>query len=129
MLEKPGGPPRVVRTWSGVEVLIDVSPDLRRILVGIGTLTGERDAAGFILSGGFQYREEWVYEVAGDRWLPVARWERRGGAFRQWGNESFDFSQYRRGWAGPRTLARMGPGLLAFEEIDSPGSIRYVFGG
>jgi len=32
-------------------------------------------------------------------------------------------------WAGPKTLARIAPGVVYFEDFDAPGERRFVIGG
>ncbi len=149
MIGKPGEAPRTVRTWSDARAFVEPSPDRLRLLVWIGSLdrsapevpagqaapsapwspvSGDEDSIRF------KCREEWVYEVAGDRWIPLPLWDgeqdcssltSRGWYFRQ----LIDTGTCGRSWAGPRTLMRYGQGLLAFEEFDRPGSVRFLIGG
>jgi hypothetical protein len=32
-------------------------------------------------------------------------------------------------WAGPKTVARIAPGVVYFEDLDAPGKRRFVIGG
>ena len=62
--------------------------------------------------------ENLFFDPSTSQWSEAPRWE---SAERHPG-------RYRRVWAGPRTLARTGPGYLALEDIDHPGTIRDVIG-
>lgn len=78
-------------------------------------------------------REEWVFRIADESWTPIPVWSKAQevAAFSResgyWGY-AFEREAYGRGWAGPDTLYRRGPGLLAFEDVEAPGKLRYYRG-
>jgi ABC-type transport system involved in multi-copper enzyme maturation permease subunit len=129
LLGRPGEPPVALRGWSGVDVLLEASPDRKRLL--LRTTEPPKEGSSDVwkcwefttpsLRGrvpGGKVPEARVYEVASGRWIDLPWWSRDG----QRGGE------FARVWAGPRTLARTGPGFFALEDLDRPGTVRNVIG-
>lgn len=124
----PGGSPKVLRKWRDSQVGIEPSPEGQAVFVsvipaGVSPVTDPRhrrsDPALFeasVPSGASP--EELVYLPDEDRFLPL------GPPFSDRRNDH-RYTQ----WAGPKTLARIGPGVVYFEEIDAPGKRRFVIGG
>lgn len=113
----PGGTPVTLREWTGVWVGIEVSPDGRRLLVNVAqTERPVEDASG----GPIRRRplETWAYDVVGGDWQQLDAWPDR----------EIEGVDYRTVWAGPETIARTGPGVLALESLSRPGDMRFVIG-
>jgi hypothetical protein len=99
--------------WVGIEV----SPDGRRLLVNVAqTERPVEDASG----GPIRRRplETWAYDVVVGDWQQLDAWPDR----------EIDGFDYRTVWAGPETIARTGPGVLALESLSRPGDLRFVIG-
>ena len=129
LLGRPGEPARPLRGWRGLEVELTPSPDLARLLVHAGNPSTERSMAAWLcqrfrtpgleaLAAGGTAPESRVYEVATGRWTELPAWV----------PEADPSSSCSRVWAGPRTLARTGPGYFALEDLDHPGVLRPVIG-
>jgi hypothetical protein len=140
VIERAGENPSVVRSWSGVNVAVDPSPDRQRLLVSVGQVvtSGGGIARGEPGTGdpslprlGLSRREQWVYEISSDRWIELPHWNLAdfapGDPFHN-PPSPLPPRAYGREWVGPHALARVGRGLLGFEDVDSPGKVRYVFG-
>jgi hypothetical protein len=118
---------RVVRAWTADDVTLRVSPDGEAILVSAlpsryvaRPNTNGNDLSQLPLPRAAHGKvpEEIVYIPRGRRIIEL--------------DPSFADSRrdihYSR-WAGPRTLARIAPGVVYFEDIDAPGERRFVIGG
>jgi hypothetical protein len=134
---RPGEPSRSVRAWESAYVLLRKSPDGHRLHVRVGrrVAPGPPPTAQSAAQGPARLAivEEWVYEVAEDRWIPLPIWD--GGSVGAWFNDAWGSPEQvleatgGRSWAGSRTFIRQEKGLLAFEDLDAPGKLRYVLGG
>jgi len=125
---RPGEPPRAIRGWNDGQVGIEPSADGRMLFVsvipagGAPAIDGQRprtDPAlfeGTIPAGANP--EELIYLVDEDRFVSL------GPPFSGRVND-LRYSQ----WAGPKTLARIAPGVVALEDVDQPGKRRFVIGG
>jgi hypothetical protein len=129
LLGRPGEPARPLRGWRGLEVELAPSPDLARLLVHASALSKERSKTAWMcqrfrtpglegLAADGTAPESRVYEVATGRWTGLPTWA----------PEADPSSWCSRVWAGPRTLARTGPGYFALEDLDHPGVLRPVIG-
>jgi hypothetical protein len=121
------GSQNVVRTWSHADVGIVASPDRRAIFVSVlpqrpktgaapaaeGT-SAVRDTPMASREGAF---EEFVYLVDEDRIVSL------GPPF----SDRLSDQKYTL-WAGPKTLARIAPGVVALEDLNAPGKRRFVLG-
>jgi len=116
----PGGAIETLREWTGAWVELGVSPDGRRLLVNVaGTPTPPQ--LGESGSGDPVHRrplETWVHTVATGEWA----------RFDAWPDREVEGLSYRTVWAGPETIARTGPGILALESLARPGELRFVIG-
>ncbi len=124
----PGGSPKVLREWRDSQVGLGASPDGRAVFVSVIPAGGPPatdpkrrmpDLALFestVPTG--TSPEELVYDLDEDRFLPL------GPPF---SNRPNDHRHTQ--WAGPKTLARIGPGVVCFEDLDAPGKRRFVIGG
>jgi len=111
---EPGGTPKVLRSWSDLGVGLQVSPDRERLLV-----TAFRDLetqSEIVLEQ--QIDQTWVFDPTDDRWTELTSWPAH----------PYKGSAYATTWAGPRTLARTGPRVLAFESLERPGEFIPVIG-
>jgi hypothetical protein len=123
-----GGAPKTLREWTDAAVRIDAAPGGRALFVSVLP-----EISGFVADGTrftpdpAQFRdeaprgtvpEELVYLSDEDRFVSLGR------PFSDRANDQ-RYSQ----WAGPRTLARIAPGVVYFEDIDAPGKRRFVIGG
>jgi hypothetical protein len=127
-VETPGAPPKPLREWRDAQVGIQPSPDGRAVFVsvipdirgpGVDTSRRPPDPAlfeGTAPTGGIA--EELVYVPEEDRFITL------GPPFSGRAND-MRWSE----WAGPKTLARIAPGVVYFEDIDKPGVRRFVIGG
>jgi hypothetical protein len=123
----PGAPPKALREWRDAQVGIEPSPDGHALFVsvipGAGAAGGDADhrppdAALFEGSAPEgSAPEELVYLPDEDRFLPAAP---------PFSGRTSDkrYSQ----WAGPRTLARIAPGVVFLEDIGALGKRRFVIG-
>jgi hypothetical protein len=129
VLGGPGESPRALRGWRGVDISLSVSPDRKLLLARTGVppweyRPEESRCRGIItpalkgLKPEGKVPEEIVYEVASGRWIELPWWPA----------EEKPVSDSNRVWAGPRTLARTGPGYFALEDVDRPGVLRPVIG-
>jgi hypothetical protein len=129
LLGHPGESPEVLRGWKGVDVNLDASPDRKWLFVrtteppteGASDSSMCRELATPTLGGRAtdgKVPEARVYEVATGRWVDLPWWSRDGKGD----------ARFARVWAGPRTLARTGPGFFALEDLDRPGVLRDVIG-
>jgi len=124
----PGAPAKPVREWRDAHVGIQPSPDGRAVFVSVipaarGPVVDSNrrppDPAlfeGTAPAGGVA--EELVYVPEEDRFITL------GPPFSGHAND-LRWSE----WAGPKTLARIAPGVVYFEDIDKPGVRRFVIGG
>jgi len=123
----PGEPPKAIREWRDAQVGVEPSQDGRTLFVsvipagGAPPVDGQRprpEAALFgesVPVGGNP--EEFVYFVDEARVVTL------GPAFSDRPND-LRYTQ----WAGPKTLARIAPGVVALEDVDQPGKRRFVIG-
>ena len=124
----PGEPPKAIREWRDAQVGIEPSPDGHAIFISVipapgGPATdGSRHSPdpaffeGSVPEGGNP--EELVYLADEARFVSL------GPPFSDRAND-LRYSQ----WAGPSTLARIAPGVVAFEDIGAGGKRRFVIGG
>jgi hypothetical protein len=114
VMAEPRGPRRELGTWRDRAVDLQVSPDRTRLLVNVFNVL---DAlGGAILER--QIVESRIYEPADDRWIDLAVWPEK----------PYEGYLYSTTWAGPRTIARTGPHVLAFEQVERPGALVPVIG-
>jgi ABC-type transport system involved in multi-copper enzyme maturation permease subunit len=121
LLGRPGEPPTELRVWSGVDVSLLASPDRNSLLAISHEVLEEQAAAAFpdtSIPTRRKVEHVAVYELDTKRWIDLARWPEDG----------YGGYEFRTEWAGPRTVARTGPGVLAFESIDAPGKLRAFLG-
>ncbi|HZN54888.1 MAG TPA: hypothetical protein VFB67_06155 [Candidatus Polarisedimenticolaceae bacterium] len=123
----PGEMPRTLREWSDASVGIVPSPDATAFFVSVlprmaGPMPGQGRPgpdpalfAGEAPAGAVP--EEAVYRVSEDRWQVLEVFSTKPNDLRD--------TQ----WVGPKSLARMAPGTVYFEDIDAPGKKRFVLGG
>ena len=124
----PGTTPKVLREWRDAQVGIHPSPDDQAVFVSVIPAEGAPaadakrrppDPALFEASApAGTVPEELVYLPDEDRFLPL------GPPFSNRANDQ-RYTQ----WAGPKTLARIAPGVVYFEDLDAPGKRRFVIGG
>ena len=120
-----GGIPSVVRRWPEADLRLAVSPDRTSLLVSVRPNEApQRDdaAAAPLLPSGLPAEngnvpEEIVYLPGPRRVVVMAP---------SFGKDTYD--QRATQWAGPNTLARIAPGVVAFEDLDAPGKRRFVLG-
>ena len=121
LLGTPGEEPRELRNWSDLSVSLAVSPDGRALLATASHVIEEQRMAAFP-DASFPTRQKVeqvaAYELESGRWIELAAWP----------DEVYDGRAFRTEWANPRTLARTGPGVLAFESLDAPGELRAFLG-
>ncbi len=127
-LAPAGKAPRTLREWTGAAIRIDPAPGGRALFVSVlpevpgFTADGVRWSPDPAQFAGEAPRgsvpEELVYLPEEDRFVPLGR------PF----SDSASDQRYSQ-WAGGRTLARIAPGVVYFEDIDSPGKRRFVIGG
>jgi hypothetical protein len=123
----PGGAPVALREWTDAQVGLELSPDRRAVFLSAlpaggapAVDTGRRAPDPALFDGPAPLGavpEESVYLVDEDRWIKLSPFSERPNDLR--------YTQ----WAGPRTLARIAPGVVYFEDIDKPGEKRFVLGG
>jgi hypothetical protein len=127
LMSRPGESPSVLRGWKRAHAKIEASPDRKLLLVRTVppgkpelswgcpdfTTPSLRDRVPDA-----EASETLVYEAATGKWVDVSWVTMHGRRYRA-------FSPV---WAGPRTLAHTGRGLLAFEDVDRPGVLRDVIG-
>ena len=125
---RPGEDPKPVRGWRTAFVQLQPSPDRALLLVHARGSARHSDlanrcpgpsasrVAGLVASG--PVPQTGIYDPGRGVWSDLPAWEPAEGL-------NFDCERV---WAGPRTLARTGPGFLALEDIDRPGAIREVLG-
>jgi len=126
----PGTTPKVLREWRDardVRVGIEPSPDGRAVLVSVipAAAAPAGDALGrppdpALFEGNAPagtLPEDLVYFPDEDRFLPL------GLPFSERATDLRDTQ-----WAGPKTLARIAPGVVYFEDIDALGKRRFVIG-
>ena len=111
---EPGGTPKVLRSWSDLGVGLQVSPDRERLLVTASRALDTQSEA--VLEQ--QIVQTWVFDPAEDRWTELTAWPAH----------PYKGYTYATAWAGPRTLARTGPRVLAFESLERPGEFIPVIG-
>ena len=124
----PGATPKVLREWRDAQVGIQSSADGRAAFVSVIPAGGpppsdvrRRPPEAALFEGSAPAGtapEELVYLPDEDRFL------RLGSPFSDRTNDLRSTQ-----WAGPKTLARIAPGVVFFEEIDAPGKRRFVIGG
>jgi hypothetical protein len=124
----PGGPPRPIREWREANVGIFPSPDRRAVFVSVLPAGGAPSAAaGRAVPDTADFQagvtqgsatEEIVYLPGEDRFVTL------GHPFSDRPSD-----QRYSVWAGPKTLARIAPGVVYLEDIDRPGALRFVIGG
>jgi hypothetical protein len=124
----PGTTPKVLREWRDAQVGIQPSPDDQAVFVSVIPAEGAPaadakrrppDPALFEASApAGTSPEELVYLPDDDRFLPL------GPPFSDRANDKRHTQ-----WAGPKTLARIAPGVVYFEDLDAPGKRRFVIGG
>ena len=124
----PGEAPKAVREWHDAEVGIRSSPDRRTVFISVIPAFGAPSvAAGRPLPDPARFEgsvpqgsapEELVYVPDEDRVVSL------GHPFSDRPND-----QRYSVWAGAKTLARIAPGVVYFEDIDRPGVLRFVIGG
>jgi hypothetical protein len=125
---RAGAEPKAIREWTDAAIRIDSAPGGHALFVsvlpepsgaageGARWETDPTQFAGEVPRG--VVPEEAVYFPDEDRfdslWPPFSTRvnDRR-------------FTQ----WAGAKTLARIAPGVVYFEDIDAPGKRRFVIGG
>jgi ABC-type transport system involved in multi-copper enzyme maturation permease subunit len=123
----PGAAPTALREWRNASVGLEPSPDGRAVFVSV--LPGQPESPnpkrrapdpalfeGSVTAG--TVPEELIYLPDENRFVSL------GPPFSDRAND-----QRYTVWAGERTLARIGLGLVAFEDIDAPAKRRYVIGG
>ena len=125
-LETPGQAPTVVREWRNASVSIALSTDRKSVLVSAVTFVKPPawapDAAqhdprlfeGEAPQG--RVPEEGIYRLGDGAWTALPPFSER-----QYDGKSSD-------WAGPKTVAHIAAGVVAFEDIDAPGKPRFVLG-
>jgi hypothetical protein len=123
----PGGAPRAVREWEDAEVGLQISPDGGAVFVSVIPSPGPhpvdpsrpRPPTSLFESEVPRGRapEELVYLPVEDRFLSL------GAPF----SDRASDRRYTE-WAAPRTLARIGVGIVALESIDTPGVRRFAIG-
>lgn len=111
---QPGGVPRTLKSWSDVEIGLQVSPGHDRLLVTASKVLEEQTAV--VLEQ--RIVQTWVYDPAGERWTELTAWP----------DHPYRGYAYATMWAGPRTIARTGPGVLVFENLERPGESIPVIG-
>jgi ABC-2 family transporter protein len=128
MVTSIGGTPRAIREWAAARVGLSPSPDRRSLFVSVLPSEGRapvptpRDEE--VISpperqvGHGKIPEEIVYVADADRFIDL------GPPFSDRMNDLRHTE-----WAGPKTLARIAPGVVYFEDIDAPGKRRFVLGG
>jgi hypothetical protein len=119
-LAAPGGAPSAVREWTGAHLQIDPSPDGKALLVTVfrGEAPSDRAADPRLFETSAPrgtVPETGIFDVVDGRWRSLA------------GPGPDDTHAVR--WAGPKTLAFMASGAVAFEDLDHPGVRRFVLGG
>lgn len=121
----PGEPARVLRSWSGGEIGLQLSPDAKRLFVSAlprndagGADTGSQPVRGSVPLGGTARPPEELVYAPGTGELIVL-----GPPFSPRRNDRRFTS-----WAGPTTLARVAPGVVALEDLSSPGALRFPIG-
>ncbi len=124
----PGESPKVLREWRDSQVGIEPSTDGLAVFVSVIPAGGppttdpkRRPSDPALFAGSAPNGtspEELVYLPDEDRFLPPEP------PF----SDRLNDHRYTQ-WAGPRTLARIGPGVVYFEDIDAPGKRRFVIGG
>ena len=124
---KPGAPPTVVREWTNAMVGVGANPGRTAFLVSVlpkppgYTEDANRPSPDAKLFEGpapvGRVPEEGVYRVSESRWQGVQVFSAKSNDLRN------------TEWAGPKTLARMGLGLVYLEETDELGKKRFVLGG
>jgi len=124
----PGEPPKVLREWRDAQVGIEPSSDGRAVFVSVIPAGGppttdpkRRPSDPALFEGEAPMGaspEELVYLPDEDRFLPPET------PFSDRPNDH-RYTQ----WAGPKTLARIGAGVVYFEDLDAPGKRRFVIGG
>jgi hypothetical protein len=127
-VETPGMPPQVVRAWRDAQVGVTAAP-------GGGALFISAIPAGGAPVTDTQRRPPDVSLFAGDVPSGVAPEElvyfpdegRFASVGRLFSDRPHDHRYTQ--WAGPRTLARIAPGVVYLEDIDHPGALRFVIGG
>jgi hypothetical protein len=123
----PSSAPKPLREWQDAQVGLEPSTDGRAVFVSVIPAGGppqvdprrppdpslfEADAPKGAAP------EELVYLPDEDRFVTLGR------PFSDRANDR-RYSQ----WAGPKTLARIAPGVVYFEDVDRPGALRFVIGG
>ena len=124
----PGESPKVLREWRDSQVGLGQSSDGQAVFIAVIPAGGPPaidpkrrppDPAlfeGIAPSGASP--EELVYLPDDDRFLKL------GLPFSVRANDGRSTQ-----WAGPKTLARIAPGVVYFEDLDAPGKRRFVIGG
>ncbi len=128
----PGGAPRPLREWNGADIELDPSPDRALVLVmarpaSAGRGRTERREPEDAAPGPDAWEspagrgvvpELLVFEPETNRWTRLPDRLISGVA-----------GPWRTSWAGPRTIARAGPGVVELLDLDRLDSPRYVLGG
>jgi hypothetical protein len=124
----PGAPPKVVREWRDSKVGLEPSPDGQAVFVSVlpsgappATDANLQLPAAALFEGVADTGaspEELVYFPDEDRVLSLVP---------PFSDRSNDHRYTQ--WAGPKTLARIAPGVVFFEDVDAPGKRRFALGG
>ncbi len=123
----PGAQPSALREWRDAQLGVEPSPDGQAVFVSVlsgGVPASEAkhrppNADLFEVSApAGDVPEELVYLPDEDRFVSL------GPPF----SDRVNDHRYTQ-WAGPKTLARIAPGVVCFEDIDAPGKRRFVIGG
>lgn len=114
VVAEPGSTPKVLKSWSGLAVVLQVSPDRKRLLVTASKALETQ--AEIVLEQ--QIVQTWVFDTSDGRWTELTAWPAH----------PYKGYTYATTWAGPRTLARTGPRVLALESLERPGEFIPVIG-
>lgn len=122
----PGDADRVLRSWVDAVIGFQRSPDAKRLFVSVLPSYGTGRSASepgpspgpTPLGVTAQPPEELIYDVA-------------AGELKNLGRPFSPRANDRRFtlWAGPTTLARVAPDVVAFEDLASLGTLRFPIGG
>jgi ABC-type transport system involved in multi-copper enzyme maturation permease subunit len=123
----PGARPLALREWRDAQVGVEPSPDGQAVFVSVlseGVPASDAkhkppDADLFeVTAPAGDVPEELVYLPEENRFVSL------GPPF----SDRVNDHRYTQ-WAGAKTLARIAPGVVCFEDIDAPGKRRFVIGG
>lgn len=128
MVAQVGRAPLAVREWRDAQVGIRTSPDGRALFVSVisnpsreprpGPVAEAAPAADEVPTPVGKVPEESVYRPDDGRTTELNP---------PFSGRPNDLRHTE--WAGPKTLARIAPGVVYLEDIDAPGKRRFVIGG